>query len=679
MKCRLFCKEERPPREIEIRAALVLLTAAFAAVCAPRASAGGDAPAWMHAVVNAPLPAHDEKTDAVLLYSEDILTVQPNGKMKSIGRRAYKILRPDGRRFARVHIFFDTETRVTNIHGWCIPAQGKDYEVKDKEAAEMGLDDIENGILMTDERVKVLQIPAAEIGNIVGYEYEREDRPYVMQDFWDFQDVVPVREARYTLQLPPNWEYKAMWINHSEIKSQASGSNTWQWSISDVPAIKHEDDMPPWTGVAGGMFVTLFPPPGSVPSRGFESWNDMGKWHALLYQGRRDASPEIKQKVAELTASSATTLAKMKVLASFLQKDIRYVGIELGIGGWQPHTATDIFAHRYGDCKDKATLLSGMLHEIGVDSYYIVINTVRGGASPDAPPALHWFNHAILAVKLPDKAKDPSLAAVVDHPKLGRLLIFDPTDELTPFGQLRGPLQANYGLLVTADGGELIELPKLSTAANSIERSAKLTLDAKGTLTGEVKEVRLGDRAASQRYALRTATKAADQIKPIETLLAHSLATYQITKATVTNLKQTDQPFGFNYSFVALDYAKSAGNLMLVRPRVLGSKSSGLLETKEPRKFPVEFEGPSRDVDTFEITLPPGYEVDDLPPPVNVDFGFANYQSKAEAAGNVLKYTRTVEFKELSVPLNRMDDLKKFYRIIASDERNNAVLKPVAH
>jgi hypothetical protein len=116
----------------------------------------------------------------------------------------------------------------------------------------------------------------------------------------------------------------------------------------------------------------------------------------------------------------------------------------------------------------------------------------------------------------------------------------------------------------------------------------------------------------------------------------------------------------------------------LVRPRFIGNKSSDLLETKEPRKYPVEFEGPSRDTDTFEITLPAGYEVDDLPPPVNADYSFASYHSKTEVSGNTLKYTRTFEVKELSVPLGKVEDLKKLYRIIASDERNTAVLKPAA-
>jgi len=178
---------------------------------------------------------------------------------------------------------------------------------------------------------------------------------------------------------------------------------------------------------------------------------------------------------------------------------------------------------------------------------------------------------------------------------------------------------------------------------------------------------------------LKSVTKEADKIKPIETMLSHSLSTFQITKASVSNLNLTDLPFGYQYSLVAENYAKNAGNLLLVRPRVLGSKSSSLLETKEPRKYPVEFDGPSRDTDTFEIALPAGYEVDDLPPPVDADYGFASYHSKTEVSGTTLKYTRTFEVKELSVPLSKVDDLKKLYRIIAGDERNTAVLKPAAH
>jgi hypothetical protein len=644
---------------------------------APR-SAAGDAPGWMHALVNAPLPAHDEKTDAVLLYSERIVTVQSADKIKITVREAYKILRPGGREYGTLAVSYNSRSKITGMRGWCIPAQGKDYEVKDKEAIEISLPKIDGSELVSDVKDRLLRIPAADPGNMVGYEYEKEEQPFVLQEVWRFQESNPVREARYTLQLPSSWEYKVMWMNYPESKPVQSGNQS-QWVVTEVKGIKHEDNMPPWQGVAGQMIVSFFPPGGSAQNQGFQDWKQMGIWYQGLTSGRRDASPELKQKVASLTSSASAPLAKMRTLGNFAQRDIRYVAIELGIGGWQPHAAAEVFNHHYGDCKDKATLMGAMLYEIGIDSYYVVINSERGSVTPETPAHMGGFDHAIIAIKLPEGATDNSLVATMTHPKLGKILFFDPTDELTPFGQLNGALQANYGLLVTPDGGELVELPKLPPAMNGIQRTAKLSLSATGTVSGEVQETRVGDRAWSQRWALRTVTKDADRIKPIETLLSHSLATFQITKASVGNLQLTDQPFLYNYSVVAQNYAKPAGNLLLVRPRFIGNKSSDLLETKEPRKYPVEFDGPSRDVDTFEITLPAGYEVDDLPPPVNADYSFASYHSKTEVNGNTLKYTRTFEVKELSVPLSKVEDLKKLYRIIAGDERNTAVLKPAAH
>jgi hypothetical protein len=423
--------------------------------------------------------------------------------------------------------------------------------------------------------------------------------------------------------------------------------------------------MPPIQGLSGQMIVSFFPP-GGPSANGFSSWPQMGKWYINLTNGRRDSSPQIAQQVATLTATAKTPLDKMRALAQFVQHDIRYVAIELGI-----------YTHHYGDCKDKATLLSSMLSQIGIESFYVLINVERGSVTPETPANI-GFNHAILAVKLPPGLTDPSLVATLQHPRLGTLLYFDPTNEYMPFGEIGGYLQANYGLLVTPEGGELVELPQQPPAMNGIARNGKLVLDLSGTLTGEVNETRVGDRASSERWSLRTVSKSSDQIKPIEDLLAGSLSLFRITQASVVNLNESDRPFGFHYTFEAQNYAKNAGGLLLVRPRVIGVKARGLLETKEPRKFPVEFDGPVRDTDSFDITIPSGYVVDDLPPAVDADYGFASYHAKTEVKGNLIHYSRTYEVKELSVPVARAEELKKFYRVIAGDERNTVVLKASA-
>ncbi len=191
-----------------------ILALTVCALIATQHAGAADAPAWMHALVNAPIPVHAEKTEAVQVYSEEILTVQPNGKIKKLERVAYKILRPGGKDFGTIRRSYDSETRINSIHAWCIPTQGKDYEVKDKDAIDTALYGVDGSELVTDVRTKILEIPAADPGNIVGYEIESEDRPYNLQEEWLFQYTVPTVETRYTLQLPAGWEYKTVWLNY---------------------------------------------------------------------------------------------------------------------------------------------------------------------------------------------------------------------------------------------------------------------------------------------------------------------------------------------------------------------------------------------------------------------------------------------------------------------------------
>lgn len=674
MKNRLYCNRMRLLQATKQNFYLSMIGLGLClAVCGPLPAFASDAPAWMHALTNAPVPAHDEKTDAVILYSQTDVTVVAVDRIKTHVRVAYKILRPEGRDRAIVPIpYTSPQERINSLHGWCIPAQGKDYEVKDKDGADVSLN-VDGGELVTDLKARVIQIPAADPGNIIGYEYEKEEVPYVLRTFWQFQETVPSAEVHFSLQLPAGWEYKSFWLNYPEAKATAGGTNQWDWTLTNVSGIRTEPEMPPMHGVEGQMWLSFFAP-GGTSAKSYTDWKGMGDWYFDLTRGRLEASQAIKDEVKALTASKTTTLGKMQAIADYVQHDIRYVAIELGIGGWQPHPAADVFVHKYGDCKDKATLMRSMLNEIGIDTYHVVINSRRGSITPQMP-AHQGFDHAIIAIKLPKDVVDPSLVAVRDDPRLGRILFFDPTNDVVPFGEISGSLQDNYGLLVTPDGGELVELPQEPSTMNGVQRTAKFTIDQTGALRGEVKEIRLGDRAAFERWRLRAITNEADQIKPIEDILGSSLANFHITQASVSNLKHSEQPFGFNYSLESNGYAKSAGGMLLVRTCVIGKKESGFLETKEPRKFPVEFEGPMRDTDSFEIAIPSGYAVDDLPAPVDADYSFASYHSKSVVDGGVIRYTRSFEIKELSVPVDKADDLRKFYRIIAGDERSAAVLK----
>ena len=224
-----------------------------------------------------------------LLYSERNVNVQSVEKMKTHVRIAYKILRPSGRDYGIAAVPFNAHSKINGLRGWCIPAQGKDYEVKEKDSLEESFPKVDGSELISDLKVKVLHIPAPDPGNIIGYEYELEEQPLVLQDTWYFQGSNPARESRYSVQLPPGWEYRASWLNYAEVKPTQAGNNLWQWSVSDIKGLREEDEMPPMRGLSGQLILSFFPPGGNA-AKAFGNWKDMGVWYRNLTSGRLDAS-----------------------------------------------------------------------------------------------------------------------------------------------------------------------------------------------------------------------------------------------------------------------------------------------------------------------------------------------------------------------------------------------------
>ena len=643
--------------------------AAVMLVWQPSRVEADSAPDWLRAAAQDNLPKYPEDTVAVTLLSEQQTIVKDNGDIETRYRRAYKFLRPEARdQYGSIAVRFDNETKLLFLKAWTITSSGQQLELKEKDAAESGMTSYD---LYSDTRVKVLRFPEPNPGSVVGYEYVQRHRPFVFEDNWVFQDKIPTRRSRFSLQIPAGWQFKNYWTNFTEQNSQSSASNQYAWEVNDIPGVEVEPHMPPMSAVVSRMGVKYFPSDQKLRAKTTGTWNDIGIWYAGLTSGSRDATPAIKQKVAELTAGIPDTVGKMKALTSYMQRQVRYVAIEIGIGGYQPHPAAAVFTHQYGDCKDKVTLLSAMLHEIGIESYYVLIDVQRGNVNPDFPSTR--FNHAILAIRLPENVTDPSLFAVVDNPKLGRLLFFDPTNQYVTLGYLPSYLQDNFGLVVTADSGTIISLPLLPPATNRLLRTAQVKLSPSGDLAGVVKEVQWGGPAVDSREAYLRIPPS-ERPKVLENFLGLSLSNFTLRNASIGNLERYDQGLTFDYEFVATGYAKQAGNLLIVRPRLLGGKGSSLL-TGKPRKYPIEFEEATRQDDIFDITLPDGYVVDDLPQPVHAECKYATYKSDVQVKDNVLHYKRTYEITDLVVPTEKLPEVRDFFHQIAMDEKSSAVLR----
>jgi transglutaminase-like putative cysteine protease len=620
-------------------------------------------PDWVRQAADQKISTQDPEIKAIVLLDETRYTVQSNDDLIEHRRRVVKIVRNEGREEGHLAAWAGNKGKFSSIHAWTIDKAGRDYELKDKDFQESSPYSED---LYSDIRLRVAQAPAADPGSVVAFEYEVRRKPWLRELQWFFQEDNPVLEARLIVEMPPGWEHKEFWAGTSPFKPVQAGQG-WQWTVNDVPAIKPEPRMPAFESLSKHMNLSYFGPERGAVSLG--SWSALGIWYYDLTRDRRNPTPEISHKARELTDSQPEFEGKVKALTTFVQSDIRYLSIRIGIGGYQPHPAADVFRARYGDCKDKATLLSSLLREAGIASDYVLIDTERGTVHPDVPSAR--FNHAILGIELPPATKDDVYHSVVRTQSGKRYLIFDPTDEYTPVGDLRADLQDSYALLVTDRGGELIHTPLQAPETNSLLREGHFILNADGSLTGEVTEKRTGDHALFERHALG-GTDQQHRVERIEKQLGISLQGFTLQSTDIGHLTERDKELVLNYKFTVPSYAQRSGPLTLIRPRVLGETVFAV--DQKPRNYPLELHGTSRERDVYEIELPAGYKVDDVPEPVKLDMDFATYQSKTEVNGTRLRYWREYVVRKLDVTPDRLQDLRRFEGLIGGDELAAAVL-----
>jgi hypothetical protein len=647
--------------------ALVVLASLVAAPAF--ASKPDSVPDWVRTAAQQKLPQYSNETNAVVLLDDITYTVAPDGSAVEHQRKVIKILRPQGREEGIVGVPFDKDAKIISMHVWSIGPDGHEYAVKDNEMTEYGYPG--QGNFFMDLKVRAASPPGRDPGGIVAYECEQRSHPYLTEKTWFFQDDIPRLNQSFTLELPPGFTHGTVWAHSKELTAVDLEHQRWCWEMKEVPAIDldHVVLRPSELALAGRMTVHYAGPGITAATEG--SWQSIGEWYQNLSKDRLVASPEIAVKAKELAGDKTDFYDKTEAIAEFVQKQVRYFVVELGIGGHQPHYAGDIFRNRYGDCKDKATLLSAMLSTVGVHGTLVMVDSRRGVVDPDAPSIVG--NHMIAAIEVPKGYTSSKLRSVVTTKTGRRYLIFDPTWEKTAFGQLEHNLQGGYGVLIEGSESQLIQFPVLSPELNSIRRTASFELQPDGSLKGAVTEKRFGD-VSEHRRDLYLTGDAKEQTQFLDRVLGQDFTNFTVSDFKVQNAEALNKDFTTSYSISADRFGKSMGPLLMVRPRVLGSENL-YIDHKKRNNVPVNLDQTMLEQDDYSIHLPPGYAVDEIPDPIKLDLGFASYESASSVKDNILHYTRTFTVREVTLPADKYPDVQKLAGIIAADEQRSAVLK----
>ncbi len=212
----------------------------------------------------------------------------------------------------------------------------------------------------------------------------------------------------------------------------------------------------------------------------------------------------------------------------------------------------------------------------------------------------------------------------------------------------------------------------LAPDANGTERKGTFTLSPDGALTGSVDTSHMGPEGADLRMFLKY-TDEKEQHSYWETMISRDLQGAALDSFQFVQPPLLDKPLEFHYKVTVPQYAHTAGPLLLVRPRVVGDDAVPFDD--EVRTLPIDLTATGDWRDSFDITVPAGYVVDETPDPVDVDVDFAHYKSAVSVKGNSLHYEREYVVRQVEISADKAADFRKLESAILSDEKGTAVLK----
>ncbi len=646
---------------------LALLLAAIPASAKPSSE---ETPVWLQQAMAMKLPVYDKDVAAVVLVDDSQMTVDADGRINEVYNYAVRILRREGRDYAGGSVGYIPDVgKVKDLRAWLVRPGGETKRYGKDESIDVAgdMNDVYN-----EYRVRRISASSeADAGYVFAYTYTREDRSVFSQADWSFQGSLPVVSSRYTLTLPAGWRAEAVTFNHPNVEPRVNGT-TYTWELSNLPAIPEEPLSPSLSNLVARLAVSYYPPAGgqTLAIKTFSNWGEVATWLGDLEDPQVQVNDALARKAYELTALAKTEYEKIRAIASYVQ-NIQYISIQTGLGrggGYRPHASTEVFAKSYGDCKDKANLMRAMLKVVGIDSIPVSIYSGDPNYVRAEWPTPQQFNHCIIAVKV---SAETQASTIVEHAKLGRLLIFDPTDGETPLGDLPFYLQGSLALLNSKAVTELVKMPITPPEMNQLQRIATLQLQPDGAIAGQIQELARGQTAARYRTEFKQLSKP-EYNGMIERWLTTGATAARLNKIEPSD-NVADGRFTLNVEFSAKAYGQLMQDRLLVFKPAVVSRREGLSLTSASRKHPVVLRANAYS-ETVKVQLPAGFAVDEVPDAVKIETPFGSYTTSYEVVNGELVFKRQLSQRAATIPVEQYDVVRKFFESIRAAENAPVVL-----
>lgn len=599
------------------------------------------------------------KSNSVIVEEDITIDVSSPTQLLYQNRKVVTVLNENGKQNATAFINYDKDKKIDEVNVKVYDKNGVEIE-KYKKRDFKDVSSSDGFSLYTDDRILYLDYTP------VGYPYTLEfTYSYTQKSNAFIEPWIPLKyyvtstlNSTYTLKFDPNNKPKIYTQNLDGYAIEITeGPSSYVAKATSIKAVKYESLKPStkkWLPLVKFMLPNFYFK-GVYGSA--NSWKEFGGWYQKSLLANVSNLPDAtKQQVKNLVATASTNEEKARLIYQYVQDKVRYVSVQIGIGGWKPMLASDVDRLSYGDCKALTNYTKALLDVVGVPSYYTVI--FAGEQQTDLRenfPSIEG-NHVILGI--------PNLKNTSD------ITWLECTNQKVPFGFLGDFTDNRKVLIITPEGGEIIKTKKYSAQDNTVSLKATLTMDHKFGLKGSVVQKAKGVQYGNHYYL---EDEKQDDIDEHYKYYWGHLDNLETSEISFNNNKE-DIVFTETLDISTTGYISLAGDRILLTPNVF-NRYKELPDHYSERLSEFEIQRGYTFKDEVTITLPNALAIGSLFKPILIESEYGTYHATIEELSpNTLLYKRTFEIKEGLYPKEAYASYEKFIKKVVKKERSKIIL-----
>ncbi len=590
---------------------------------------------------------------AVILIDEYSFEVLPDSTSVTEQYFMVKILNDRGKRYGEIKLDYDcTYENVELVYARTIKPDGTIVYAGDKHIRDVSR--YQNYPLYSNSRIKIISMPEVSNDAIIEYRAKWYNSKLIegrhFSKHFGVQGREPYLYQKAGITVPAHYKvnikdynpgYAGINPDFTPETTESENKKQWTWEFNKMPEIINEPYMPAWCDIVAGFAVSTF-----------NSYDEIYRWWWKVAKDKIDRTKPMKQKVKELTKGKTIEIEKAKAIYHWCAAKIRYVGVEYGDAGFEPHYASEIFDNKYGDCKDQSMLLIAMLKIAGIKAHPVLIGTRGVWALDEDFPSL-TFNHCIV------------LAEVNNN-----MVFMDPTAETTGFGDLPASDQDRMVLVFFGKEGRLMKTPLFRTEHNRVHKKMNIDISDDETIEGVRQVYTYGKYDQGQRYWIKY-TKPVEFKENLKSKINTITPGGELTDYSVSDAENLNNPVKLRMVFNGPEFLTKAGNDRLV-PQLGGLYADFV--SREKREYPLEFSFLDKIHTEIQLTIPGKLKIKYLPEEIIRETPWFDYINRYTFSGGIIKFEEILLRKKKLIPVKDYSQYKEVYEELARQTSKQAIL-----